>query len=181
MHDNNDSYDLFKHSPLRYLGYANELGEAFRAFIPRSVVVATYVVATGYALGDAADKGYNAYKKKDDVNRSWNVADKTSDTLIWQLLASVTVPAYIINRTVHASGLILNRFVRPDSHIRGRGIFKLVPTLVGLATIPILPHVLDPAIDKTMDYTSRPMFRIFRDTWRTKSSAHIPSGTEQKQ
>jgi hypothetical protein len=85
MHDKDNTYDLYKHSPLRYLGYANELGEAFRSFLPKSVVVASYVVASGYALGDAVDKGYTAYKKPDDKFKKWNVADKTSDTLIWQV------------------------------------------------------------------------------------------------
>lgn len=132
MHNDEEGrYDLFKQSPIRYLGYANELGEAFRAFIPRSVVVGSYVVATVYALGDAADKGLHAYQNKEDPKRAWNVAGKTSDTLIWQLLASVTIPAYIINRTVHATNWTLNRLVRPDAPMRGRGIFKLLPTLVG--------------------------------------------------
>ena len=44
-------YDVFKDSWLRYCGYANEVGEAFRPIIPRSLVFATYAIASIYALG----------------------------------------------------------------------------------------------------------------------------------
>jgi len=187
--NNNNSYDLFKDSPMRYLGYTNELGEAFRAFIPKSVVLATYAIATAYAMGDAVDKGYKAYTQPsspfttttptedgsvDDVTttplnnnnnsaRNWHVAERTTDTAIWQLLASVTVPAYIINRVVHATNWSLNRFVHAGSAWRGRGMFKMIPTLAGLAVIPILPHALDPVIDLAMDNTTRPLFKTLME------------------
>jgi len=32
---------------VRYLGYTNEFGEAFRSFIPKSLVTASYIVASG--------------------------------------------------------------------------------------------------------------------------------------
>ncbi|KAL0481635.1 mitochondrial fission process protein [Acrasis kona] len=160
-------YDVFKHSPLRYLGYVNEFGESFRPFIPNSVVVGTYVVATSYAIGDAIHKGQMAYTKKSTM-RNWIVADKVQDTLIWQLLASVTIPAYIINRTVHATNWALTKFVCQNHSFRARGIFKFIPTLVGLATIPILPHVLDPLIDEAMDHTTRPLFKTLQDKYASE-------------
>ena len=49
--------DIFRETKVRYLGYANEVGEAFRAFIPARVVLATYGVAFVYAAADAAHKG----------------------------------------------------------------------------------------------------------------------------
>ena len=41
-------------------GYANEVGEAFRALVPPSVVWASYAVATVYVSADAVDKGKKA-------------------------------------------------------------------------------------------------------------------------
>lgn len=41
-------------------GYANEVGEAFRALVPVSVVWASYAVATAYVSADALDKGKKA-------------------------------------------------------------------------------------------------------------------------
>lgn len=42
------------------LGYANEVGEAFRALVPVSMVWASYAVATAYVSADAVDKGKKA-------------------------------------------------------------------------------------------------------------------------
>lgn len=41
-------------------GYANEVGEAFRALVPVSAVWATHAVATVYVSADALDKGKKA-------------------------------------------------------------------------------------------------------------------------
>lgn len=41
-------------------GYANEVGEAFRALVPVSVVWGSYAVATAYVTADAVDKGKKA-------------------------------------------------------------------------------------------------------------------------
>eukprot|EP00961_Rhodomonas_salina_P200278 2701630-Rhodomonas_salina.1 len=38
-------HDVFKDTPLRYLGYANELGESFRPLISRFLYRGSYVVA----------------------------------------------------------------------------------------------------------------------------------------
>ncbi|XP_030439045.1 mitochondrial fission process protein 1 isoform X2 [Gopherus evgoodei] len=42
------------------LGYANEVGESFRAIVPISLVWASYGVATTYVMADAIDKGKKA-------------------------------------------------------------------------------------------------------------------------
>lgn len=47
----------------RYMGYANELGESFKASISRGLYVGTYAVAVAYALGDALDKGLRAHHR----------------------------------------------------------------------------------------------------------------------
>lgn len=47
-------------------GYANEVGEAFRALVPVSLVWGSYAVATAYVTADAVDKG-----KKAAVVRCW--------------------------------------------------------------------------------------------------------------
>lgn len=41
-------YDPFKDSLWRFLGYANEVGEALRPLVPVGVVYATYAIAIGY-------------------------------------------------------------------------------------------------------------------------------------
>ena len=48
--------DLYKDTPVRYLGYANELGESFRPLAPPGFVAATYAVSFGYVFMDMQDK-----------------------------------------------------------------------------------------------------------------------------
>lgn len=43
-----EAFDPLRDGPLRYLGYANEMGEAFAAWLPAFGVPASYCVALGY-------------------------------------------------------------------------------------------------------------------------------------
>ncbi|TSL28182.1 Mediator of RNA polymerase II transcription subunit 13-like [Bagarius yarrelli] len=52
--------DIYRDTWVRFLGYANEVGEAFRALVPVSMVWASYAVATAYVSADAMDKGKKA-------------------------------------------------------------------------------------------------------------------------
>jgi len=54
--------DPFKDSLWRFLGYANEVGEALRPLVPVGFVWATYAVAIGYAAGDTYDKASYEYE-----------------------------------------------------------------------------------------------------------------------
>ena len=49
-------------TPLRLLGYANELGEAFRPVVRVGWVYSSYALAIGYVAMDAADKGRRAHE-----------------------------------------------------------------------------------------------------------------------
>ena len=48
--------DLYRDTPVRYLGYANELGESFRYVTPW-LVKPSYAVAFAYVFADTYDKG----------------------------------------------------------------------------------------------------------------------------
>ena len=48
--------DIYRDTPLRLLGYANEVGEAFRALVSVKFVIGTYGVASAYVLADTYDK-----------------------------------------------------------------------------------------------------------------------------
>uniref|UniRef100_A0A1Y1KBC9 Mitochondrial fission process protein 1 n=1 Tax=Photinus pyralis TaxID=7054 RepID=A0A1Y1KBC9_PHOPY len=53
--------DIYRDTPIRYLGYANEIGEAFRSMIGPKWVAVTYGVATTYVLADTASKTKDAH------------------------------------------------------------------------------------------------------------------------
>ena len=88
--------DIFRDSLLRYCGYANEVGEAFRPLVPVAVVYVSYVIAITYILADTVDKG----KKGADNGGLLTGGLGAIDTFCWQMLASVLFPSFIINRVV---------------------------------------------------------------------------------
>ena len=92
------SVDLYRDTPVRFLGYANELGESFKPLIPRVAYFSTYGVACAYVAADANDK----YQRDGDVARG-------VDALIWQALASVIVPGFVVNRVVATAGRATTR------------------------------------------------------------------------
>jgi mitochondrial fission process protein 1 len=127
-HNNNkneETKNIFRDTSLRYLGYANEVGESFRYQYPRGVGP-SYWIAAGYCCADAGWSGYNSYCQNRNRNSNSNIsisyddqtnATKTSsssssssavvvagtvvmDTLVWQLLASVLIPGATINGIV---------------------------------------------------------------------------------
>jgi hypothetical protein len=88
--------DLFRETPLRFAGYANEVGEAFRPLIPRWMVAATYGVALVYAASDVADKVHTAATNKQrllalgkSVDREKSNVRVGVETGVWQLLVRV--------------------------------------------------------------------------------------------
>lgn len=76
-------------------GYTNEVGEAFRHLVSREFVIGSYVIATGYVFADAIDKSWKKFKEDAPIS---NVAIKAADVFTWQILASVLIPGYTINR-----------------------------------------------------------------------------------
>ncbi|CAK0786675.1 hypothetical protein CVIRNUC_009889 [Coccomyxa viridis] len=120
-------FDPLRDGPLRYLGYSNECGEAFAAWLPFWGVPFSYAVAVSYVLVDTADKGIKAYqlaRLELGANASLHpevdtprlekllAAERAFDTVVWQLLASVICPGYTIHTVValaHAALLPLER------------------------------------------------------------------------
>jgi fission process protein 1 len=161
-----EEYNVFRDSALRYMGYANEIGESFRYQAPR-LVVPSYALAFGYCASDAIFAGYRkwndhsdtstASKKgvevaavnKSEVSMQTKVAVATIDTLVWQTFASVLIPGGTINLIVRATRFGLMRSTIPAN------LKKWVPTIGGLASIPLIIHPIDDFVDAVMDSTVR--------------------------
>ncbi|KAL3145666.1 hypothetical protein ABBQ32_003201 [Trebouxia sp. C0010 RCD-2024] len=108
-------FDPLRDGPLRYLGYANECGEAFAAWLPPLGVPLSYAIAISYVLVDTFDKGQRAFKCAEtelgsraslhpEVNTNRLIRllsfERAMDTVVWQLLASVICPGYTIHTVV---------------------------------------------------------------------------------
>nr|XP_034196466.1 mitochondrial fission process protein 1 [Osmia lignaria]XP_034196467.1 mitochondrial fission process protein 1 [Osmia lignaria] len=145
MKETQGKVDIYRDTPVRYLGYANEVGEAFRSLIPNSVVWFSYIVSTGYVFADTIDKGLQAYRK--NPNATKDVLISMSDTLLWQSFASVIIPGFTINRICTAVQYVQKSNVALKS--------RWIPTIVGLASIPFIIHPIDAAVEEAMNMTYR--------------------------
>lgn len=148
-----ESYDVFRDSPLRYLGYANEVGESFRYQFP-SLVTPSYVLAFGYCAADSVSKGYDVYSSSNTnptTTRLHDTVRATLDTLVWQSLASVMIPGATINLLVKAT----RAAVRRSPLLLPGLVQEWLPTATGLASIPLIIHPIDHSVDYFMDHTFR--------------------------
>lgn len=78
-----------------------------------------------------------------------NIVVSMSDTLLWQSFASVIVPGFTINRICAAV-----QFIQKKSNnvsLKNRWI----PTIIGLASIPLIIHPIDNLVEETMNVTYR--------------------------
>ncbi|RVE47907.1 hypothetical protein evm_007421 [Chilo suppressalis] len=139
--------DIFRDTWVRYLGYANEVGEAFRPIIPGCLVRFSYGIAFSYVFGDTMDKGFKMFVED---GRPSNVMKATGDALIWQTLASIVIPGITINRLCAYSGRALTKYKRIPSPARA-----LLTVGIGLASIPIIIVPIDHGVTFLMDHTYR--------------------------
>ncbi|XP_033211406.1 mitochondrial fission process protein 1 isoform X2 [Belonocnema kinseyi] len=148
--DNKDrELDIYRDTPVRYLGYTNEVGEAFRNIVPKSIVWCSYIVACGYVLADTLYKGSKVYQNNLSPERNKKILLSATDTLLWQGLASVVIPGITINRI--CAGVIYLQRINIRSSLKSRWI----STAVGLASIPLIIRPIDLTVENAMDATFR--------------------------
>ncbi len=137
--------DIFRDTPVRLLGYSNEVGEAFRALVHVNWVRASYGLASAYVLADTNDKAGKA------SGGAKEKAVAAFDTLVWQALASVMIPGFTINRVCAFSLAAMARAV-PQVALNTR---KWMTTGIGLGIIPFIVHPIDSLVHYGMDNTTR--------------------------
>lgn len=149
MTNGQEEVDLYRDTYVRYLGYANEVGEAFRSLVSKSIVWFSYALSSGYVLADTVHKGIKVYQTDTMPQKTKNVLLSTSDTLIWQAFASVIIPGFTINRICTAVQFAQRRSTRVAWKK------PWISTLVGLASIPFIIHPIDHAVERAMDVSYR--------------------------
>eukprot|EP00753_Platysulcus_tardus_P003290 PLAT12357.1.p1 GENE.PLAT12357.1~~PLAT12357.1.p1 ORF type:complete len:190 (+),score=16.08 PLAT12357.1:35-571(+) len=147
--------DWMRDSPLRLMGYANELGEALRPLAPR-FVGPSYAVAAAYVLADGGWQATRASKRCELLGMSESASTAevqvtVADTLLWQSLASVVFPGFVINRVVAGASFLLAR-----ASASPRGWLTALPTAIGMASIPLIVEPLDEFTHSLLDVTVRP-------------------------
>lgn len=74
------------------VGYANEVGESFKAFIPKSAYLLSYAVSSGYVCADTYDKGLKAYEVWRDCSSTVLCVSQTSLSKGWIAKAEMHSP-----------------------------------------------------------------------------------------
>lgn len=120
------------------------------------MVAPSYALAFAYTFGDVADKAYLQYVQ-DNWRVTWTCFVQGFDALVWQTLASVAIPGYLINRTVFAATWALNRAMPQQVKI-GPVPVKFIPVAVGLSTIPFIVEPIDHSTTFMMDKTLRKLY-----------------------
>ena len=138
--------DPYRDTSLRYMGYANEVGEAFTAFIPEWGVPASYCVAASYVMFDTIDKGQKAYGTADEETKIQDALKVSAETMTWQMLASVFWPGSIIRVIVNMSDNMLATKLTENEQFA-----HVLATLFGLVAIPMIIKPIDTTVDKVME------------------------------
>lgn len=144
--------DIFRDTPIRLLGYCNEVGEAFRNLVSRRVVQFSYVVSTTYCIADASSKAKEIHENTESIEGKKSPERKAVETFVeaavWQGLASVIIPGYTINRICWLSSIVLRRsaasFIAPNKQ-------KLLVTGIGMSSIPFIIKPIDFLVDQIME------------------------------
>lgn len=142
--------DVFRDTWVRYMGYANEVGEAFGPQFPK-FVRPSYGIAFAYVGADALDKTVKAVQRGES---NTEVVRTGVDALLWQTLASVLIPGKVIH-LVTASAV---KLMQADTKVIKSLPLKVrtwYPTVIGLAAIPLIIHPIDTAVDLLFDNTLR--------------------------
>jgi len=129
---------------LRYSAYVSDLGESFRPLIARGAVQATYCISWGYVLGDVAWEGYKARVHRRESTGT--VAAVVLERAIFQSVASMLLPMFIIHQTVHLCTAAVVKMPHLPVRVRRWG-----PTLTGMAVIPFLPFMIDKPVEHTVE------------------------------
>jgi|TARA_B100001142_G_scaffold289395_1_gene306161 fission process protein 1 len=146
------------------MGYANEVGEALEDYLPDWGIPASYCVAATYVIFDTLDKGQRAYDSTPREDRFEETLRASTETLVWQLLASIIWPGGVIKLFVNVIDLII-----PYDD-------TILPTFIGILLIPVIIRPIDVFVDLLMEDT---ISRVIRgDTtialWNMMTSVSIP-------
>ena len=147
----------------RYTAYSSDVGEAFRPVVPGWAVKGTYGLAIAYICGDIGLTTYKESQKPDG-----NTARTFVHATVFQGIASLALPMFIIHQAVHAAQYATKKMGR---------FTKWGPTIAGLMLIPALPYAVDEPAEHIIDYA-------FEKAWplpvKAGSSSHSSSSHAKK-
>lgn len=161
--------DIYKDTPVRYLGFTNELGTAVKEVCGKSkgfvrhIPSLSYVPAVGYIACDVFDK----YKKGEDGTGKKPSIKIGARELITQTLTSVLAPTGVIlaaqNLTKKAAGKISPKMPKNiiDAFAKNNNkLAKISTVAVSLVVLCAATKPIDKLAEKVIDKIINPVFGI---------------------
>lgn len=121
----------------------------------------SYVASGAYVLGDAHDKYGRERRSTGDDQAALTSGFKA---LVWQGLASVLIPGFVVNRIVATAGYVALNMQIKDAFMR-----RYSPTFVGLASIPLIIKPIDGFVDLAFEHIFDPTIHAL-----AKASSEMP-------
>jgi hypothetical protein len=119
---------------LRFAGFCNDLTEALKMFLPRSLYLAGYGVTGTYAVSAVVYESRRFNEK--NPNQTKQLTISTLDNVVWHSVATVFgTPLLIILLKKNVSKLLSPAM----SSLKK----KLIPGLIGVAAIPLIVSPID--------------------------------------
>ena len=157
-------FDPYRETSIRYMGYANEVGEALENYLPEWGVPASYCVAATYVMFDTLDKGQKAFDTAPKDERFEESLKASTETFIWQILASLFWPGGVIRLTVNVIDLLIP------------GDNEYISTALGILLIPMIIRPIDEFVDGVMEDSISKVIRgdVTMALWNMMGSVSIP-------
>ncbi len=149
--------DIYKDTPVRYLGFTNEVGAAASHIFTGSkglmgkIPALSWIPAIGYITFDVADK----YKKGEDGTGAKPSLKAGGRELCSQLLQSVTLPTLVIKATQTVAKKVCDKFAKNPA-LKSEGKWgKIITTGVSFAmlfaTIKPIDKLSEQIIEKVIN------------------------------
>jgi len=156
----NKEYDWFKDSPVRYLAFANDVGEVLRSVVGNKVANLSWLITGLYSGLDVLASSHRVHKASGD----WSlVKAEFKDAALWQLFASVLITPLMLKSKCLALEAVTQRLISANNKSTvvkfarnyGPHTFTIV---VG---IPVVVPYGDQLVDDIMDkyYRQTPRLR----------------------
>ncbi len=153
--------DVFKDTPVRYLGFTNELGAAVsnvcqgtKGLIGKIPAI-SWVPAIGYIVLDVADK----YKKGENGTGKKKVRAGASE-LCTQMLQSVALPTFVIKGVQTIGKKACDKFAKNPAFKNGGKWGKIITTGASLAALFATIKPIDKLTEKIMNKIINPILGL---------------------
>lgn len=161
-------FDVLRDTPIRYLGYSNELVEAWEDVLNsllgkrlgRWIYKGAWKIADLYLAVDIIDKGRKAYELAEGQPESVRIQNcliEAGGAGLFQFFANYLIPPLIIRYLRKGTNLLMSKGLLSKLIPKNKLTTIWLPAAVATAITPFIARPLDRIVDKTLEMTYWPV------------------------